>query len=48
MEISGIEHLIVTAGDFERSKDSYRELLPVPGMTLVQTVGQLQRYSAIW
>jgi catechol 2,3-dioxygenase-like lactoylglutathione lyase family enzyme len=35
MDISGMAHVILTAGDFQRSKDFYREFLPFLGMTLV-------------
>jgi len=32
MEINGIAHVFVTAGDFERSRAFYRRLLPELGM----------------
>ena len=32
MEINGIAHIFVTAGDFERSRDFYARLLPYFGM----------------
>ena len=35
MEINGAAHIILTAGDFERSTAFYRKFLPFLGMTLV-------------
>lgn len=35
MEINGVAHVMLTAGDFEKSAAFYRELLPFLGMTLV-------------
>ena len=35
MDISGMAHVILTAGDFQKSTAFYRELLPAMGMTLV-------------
>ena len=35
MEINGMAHVIVTASNFERSRDFYRKLLPFLGMTPV-------------
>lgn len=35
MEINGMAHVILTAGDYERSTAFYRELLPFLGMRLV-------------
>src|SRR5580698_3811536 len=32
MEINGVAHVFITAGDFERSRDFYRLLLPFLGM----------------
>ena len=35
MDINGVAHAILTAGDFERSTAFYRKFLPFLGMTLV-------------
>ena len=35
MEINGMAHVILTASNFERSRDFYRKLLPFLGMTAV-------------
>lgn len=35
MEINGVAHVFVTAGDFERSREFYRRLLPFLGLTPV-------------
>jgi len=35
MNINGMAHVILTAGDFEKSTAFYRELLPFLGMSLV-------------
>ena len=35
MEINGMAHVILTASNFERSRDFYRKLLPFLGMTPV-------------
>ena len=35
MEINGMAHVILTASNFERSRDFYRRLLPFLGMTPV-------------
>ena len=35
MDINGIAHVILTAGDFEKSTNFYRAFLPFLGMTLV-------------
>ena len=35
MDINGMAHVILTAGDYERSTAFYRALLPLLGMTLV-------------
>jgi hypothetical protein len=35
MEINGMAHVILTASNFERSRDFYRELLPFLGVTAV-------------
>lgn len=35
MEINGVAHVILTAGDFKQSTAFYRKLLPFLGMTLV-------------
>lgn len=35
MEINGIAHLFVTAGDFEVSREFYRKLLSFLGLTPV-------------
>jgi catechol 2,3-dioxygenase-like lactoylglutathione lyase family enzyme len=32
MEINGIAHIFITAGDFERSREFYRRLLPFLGL----------------
>ena len=32
MEINGIAHIFITAGDFERSRNFYRQLLPFLGL----------------
>jgi hypothetical protein len=32
MQINGVAHVFITAGDFERSRDFYRQLLPFLGM----------------
>ena len=32
MEVNGVAHIFITAGDFERSRDFYRQLLPYLGM----------------
>lgn len=36
MEISGMAHVIITAGDFAASSAFYRQLLPSMGMTIVE------------
>ena len=38
MEINGIAHLFVTAGDFARSREFYAKLLPELGMKPVGTM----------
>ncbi|MDB2439742.1 VOC family protein [Hellea sp.] len=35
MDINGLAHIILTAGDFEKSTAFYREFLPKLGMTIV-------------
>jgi catechol 2,3-dioxygenase-like lactoylglutathione lyase family enzyme len=35
MEINGVAHTFITAGDFERSRAFYRQLLPFMGLTCV-------------
>jgi catechol 2,3-dioxygenase-like lactoylglutathione lyase family enzyme len=35
MEINGMAHVILTASNFERSRDFYRKLLPFLGLTPV-------------
>ncbi len=35
MEINGIAHIFITAGNFEESRAFYRELLPFIGLTIV-------------
>ncbi len=35
MEINGVAHTFITAGDFERSRAFYRQLLPFLGLTCV-------------
>src|SRR5258705_10150429 len=35
MEVNGIAHIFLTASNFERSREFYRELLPFLGMTPV-------------
>jgi catechol 2,3-dioxygenase-like lactoylglutathione lyase family enzyme len=35
MEINGVAHTFITAGDFERSRAFYRQLLPFLGLTPV-------------
>ncbi len=40
MEINGVAHVILTAGDFERSTAFYRKLLPFLGLTLVMDNNQ--------
>ena len=35
MDINGIAHIFLTAGNFERSTAFYREFLPALGMTIV-------------
>jgi len=40
MEINGIAHVMLTAGDFARSRDFYRELLPFLGLKpVIDTAG---------
>ena len=40
MEINGIAHVMLTAGDFERSRAFYRELLPFLGLkAVIDTAG---------
>ncbi|WP_143435406.1 VOC family protein [Henriciella aquimarina] len=36
MDISGMAHLIITAGNFKASTDFYRELLPAMGLQIVE------------
>lgn len=35
MEINGVAHVFITAGDFAASRDFYAQLLPFLGMTIV-------------
>lgn len=35
MEINGVAHVFITAGDFERSRDFYRQVLPFLGLKTV-------------
>ena len=35
MEVNGIAHIFLTASNYERSRDFYRELLPFRGMKLM-------------
>ena len=35
MEINGVAHIFITAGDFERARAFYRQLLPFLGMSCV-------------
>ncbi|MDR3513719.1 MAG: VOC family protein [Caulobacteraceae bacterium] len=35
MEINGVAHIFITAGDFERARTFYRQLLPFLGMSCV-------------
>ena len=39
MEINGVAHIFVTAGDFEAARAFYRQLLPFLGMTPVMDAG---------
>lgn len=41
MEINGMAHVILTAGDFEKSSAFYRDLLQFLGMTLVLDSDQM-------
>ena len=36
MQINGVAHIFITAGDFEASRAFYRQLLPFLGLTCVQ------------
>lgn len=36
MDISGMAHVIITAGDFEKSTAFYRGLLPAMGLSIIQ------------
>ena len=38
MEISGMAHVIITAGDFEKSTAFYRGLLPAMGLGIIQAM----------
>jgi catechol 2,3-dioxygenase-like lactoylglutathione lyase family enzyme len=39
MEVNGIAHVFITTGDFERSRDFYRQLLPFLGLKEVMDAG---------
>ncbi|MFI4973789.1 MAG: VOC family protein [Caulobacterales bacterium] len=40
MEINGVAHIFVTAGDFERSRAFYKQLLPFLGLREVMNAAQ--------
>jgi catechol 2,3-dioxygenase-like lactoylglutathione lyase family enzyme len=44
MEINGIAHIFITAGDFERSRAFYAQLLPYLGLTCVADVPGVTYY----
>ena len=52
MEINGVAHVFITAGDFERSRDFYRQLLPFLGMKPVMDAGRhlllRRRTDGLW
>lgn len=41
MDISGMAHVIVTAGDFEKTSAFYRKLLPAMGLTIVSDTDEI-------
>jgi catechol 2,3-dioxygenase-like lactoylglutathione lyase family enzyme len=41
MEINGVAHIFLTAGNFEKSREFYRQLLPFLGMKCVLDTDQL-------
>jgi len=41
MQINGVAHIFITAGDFERSRAFYRQLLPFLGLTCVADTPQV-------
>lgn len=41
MQINGVAHIFITAGDFERSRAFYRQLLPFMGLTCVADSDQV-------